>query len=1018
MRLGTWLARDIPHTGMASQIDIQGAIHYVNKALPGKRLALHALKNQYGKNIVADSPMFKSYEVKGDKLIISFDSAEGGLLVGQAIEKDLLDAPAVLENSEDKVKLFYLAGEDRVWHPATMKIDGDKVVVSSPGVKAPRGVSYGAEGIGSQPNVYNKAMLPLVPFMYFDNKLVTSKDWPGGKIVIADEKIDTSMDGKVYEYRKMPLLSQQFDDNAVLQAGKPVTIWGSTRNFGEWQAEPEKGDCKVEFEFGDIKKTIAVTPDMAEWQVTLPPMKAGTTPFTLKVSFTINGETVHQREAKNIVFGDVWYLALPAGQFTAPEVKPSGQIVRMIENESKRDGHGMPSRFSIATSRGLRAENRFASYWKDAEGLAAAFGHGIAAKTKNPVGIIFMQGKTDMALKNWIAADFLNQAPSLMADYKTVGSQHTDNPHYLENIRRYIADWQKYWDTYIPAMIETKAAPDGAQWGVFPTLAPEIGDSQATMTYNVYVDCFSPGQVSGVVFLCGNKMISDAQGANFGPEMSALANCFKAKFGGDDVPFFYTIPTAALAPKITKPQAIKGASTATGYQRMVRRQTGQQAQRQSGTGRRQRENRRAVGKGRPGSVRGKIREITIIHKLPFMKYISRTTLTIALMAACSPAGAAETASPAFESTYYKDWPLFSTYAKETERTQPIEHFGPVGIGIELLLPPFQMKLSRIDKGSPAEATGKLKVGQMIESINGQTLKDIDPRIILGGIITKAEATDGIVKFMVKEKPDAKAEEVVVKIPVLGAYSKTWPLNCPKSDKIVRGQADFLARSANMPTALKASVCSSCSRPARRRTSMSPAAGSRKWWRNTRTSNKIETIPVVCRLWRHRALRILPAHRRCLDHSPHRDECRLPPAQHVQRRLEPKGRSEFRLWPPERGRRPVHDLPAPGAGVRCEGGRIHAADCIEALLPLRRSRQRGLRRCPARNRLRGQRQDRQARVPDGGGGGLTPEGEKSVYAKARDISAVKRFLFHLVDVARPHRRRHRRNLAQRSHGAHA
>lgn len=176
-----------------------------------------------------------------------------------------------------------------------------------------------------------------------------------------------------------------------------------------------------------------------------------------------------------------------------------------------------------------------------------------------------------------------------------------------------------------------------------------------------------------------------------------------------------------------------------------------------------------------------------------MKSISRTTLTIALLAACCAAVSAETASPAFESDYYKDWPLFSTYAKETARTQPIEHFGPVGIGIELLLPPFQMKLSRIDKDSPAEASGKLKVGQMIESINGQTLKEIDPRIILGAIITQAEATDGVIKFMVKETPDAKAEEVVVTIPVLGAYSKTWPLSCPKSDKIVRNQAEFLAR---------------------------------------------------------------------------------------------------------------------------------------------------------------------------------------------------------------------------------
>jgi hypothetical protein len=562
MRLGTWLARDIPHVGMACQIDIQGAIHYGNKTLPGKRLALHALKNQYGKSIVSDSPMFKSYEVNGDKLIVSFDFAEGGLLVGQANEKDLIEAPAVLENSEDKVKVFYLAGEDRVWHPASVKIDGEKVVVSSPGVKAPRGVSYGASGIGSLPNLYNKALLPMVPFMYFDNKLVTSKDWPGGKIVIANEKIDTSQDGKAYEYRKMPLLSQQFDDNAVLQAGKPVTIWGSTRNFGEWQLEPEEGDCKVEFEFGDIKQTIPVTPDMAEWQVTLPPMKAGTTPFTLKVRFIIDGETVHERVAKDIVFGDVWYLALPAGAFTAPEVKPSGQIVRMIQNESKRDAKGMPSRFSIATSRGLRAENRFASYWRDAEGLAAAFGHGIAAKTKLPVGIIFMQTKTDVALKNWIAVDFLNQAPSLMADYKTVGSQHPNNPNYLENVRRYAADWRKYWGEYIPAMIETKAAPDGAKWGVYPSPAPQIGDSKATMTYNVFVDCFSPGQVSGIVFINGNAMIADQEGANFGPEMSALANSFKSRLGGNDVPFFYTLPAASLAPKITKPQSINGESTA------------------------------------------------------------------------------------------------------------------------------------------------------------------------------------------------------------------------------------------------------------------------------------------------------------------------------------------------------------------------------------------------------------------------------------------------------------------------
>lgn len=176
--------------------------------------------------------------------------------------------------------------------------------------------------------------------------------------------------------------------------------------------------------------------------------------------------------------------------------------------------------------------------------------------------------------------------------------------------------------------------------------------------------------------------------------------------------------------------------------------------------------------------------------------IMKIILSTVLLAGALSASETDDVPAQFKSTFYKDWPLFSTYARETHDKQPIEHFGPVGIGIDLVLPPFQMKLSRIDKGSPAEATGKLKVGQMIESINAQSLKDIDPRVQLGAILTKAEATDGIIKFMVKDAPDGKAEEVIVKIPVLGAYSKTWPLNCPKSAKIVRNQAAFLARTDN------------------------------------------------------------------------------------------------------------------------------------------------------------------------------------------------------------------------------
>ncbi len=138
-------------------------------------------------------------------------------------------------------------------------------------------------------------------------------------------------------------------------------------------------------------------------------------------------------------------------------------------------------------------------------------------------------------------------------------------------------------------------------------------------------------------------------------------------------------------------------------------------------------------------------------------------------------------------SFYKEPPLFSTAPDPKKSVETIARFGPVGMSIELHQPAFTMLVGVIEPGSPAEATGAFKKGQIIESINGQGLKNIDPRIQLGQIIEAAEASDGVVKFTIKDLP----APVEVKIPVLGAYSTTWPLNCPKSDKIVRNFAEYL-----------------------------------------------------------------------------------------------------------------------------------------------------------------------------------------------------------------------------------
>jgi sialate O-acetylesterase len=570
MRLGAWQARDIPNVGMACQIDITGAIHYRDKALPGKRLALHALKNQYAKKIVADGSMFKDYKVDGDKLTVEFEYADGGLLVGNTTMGNSLNGPTVFTNGEDKVTLFYVAGKDRVWHRAKMKIDGQRVVLTAAGVAEPCGVAYACNGVGELPNLYNRALLPMAPFIYYDHKLITSDTWPDKPVKVEGVKVDPSTVGKQHEYRKMPLLSAQFRDNAVFQSGMPVTIWGSA--IHDWGYEA-KGKAEIKFSFAPrsgsgqagVEKTIPVTPGMREWRVTVPAMQASAEPKTLKVVFEIDGEVAHESVCKNIVVGDVWYVSAPDRQKEAGS-KGEG-VVRVMTRRAKRSTSPHPSRYSVSIS--TTPDNQYASKWENADGgFAGALGQRIHAKTGKPVGIICMSGD-ELDLKHWISYDCLKQAPSLTDDYKQLAAVDPGNPYYDANVRRYIADWKKYWSESVPRLMATKRALDGAAWGSYPSLSGSV-TTEASQAYNVMVHCFGPGSFKGIIFLCGANMCKKDQGANYGAELSVLANCWKDWFaprqgsgqGGEDPHFFYTIPSKELAPKITQPQGIKGKSTA------------------------------------------------------------------------------------------------------------------------------------------------------------------------------------------------------------------------------------------------------------------------------------------------------------------------------------------------------------------------------------------------------------------------------------------------------------------------
>ncbi|HKK18531.1 MAG TPA: hypothetical protein VJ952_07600, partial [Opitutales bacterium] len=156
----------------------------------------------------------------------------------------------------------------------------------------------------------------------------------------------------------------------------------------------------------------------------------------------------------------------------------------------------------------------------------------------------------------------LENAPSLLEDYKDIAAITPGTPYYKENAERYKNAWKQYWGDYIPEMIATKAVPDGAAWGSYPQFAGKV-DTDATFYYNCLVASFKRTQLKGIVFMTEASMVEEADGAYFGEQMSALANGWKRHFKSEKDPHFvYTMPSKSLAPKITKPTGIKGASSA------------------------------------------------------------------------------------------------------------------------------------------------------------------------------------------------------------------------------------------------------------------------------------------------------------------------------------------------------------------------------------------------------------------------------------------------------------------------
>jgi len=135
-------------------------IHPRNKQIVAKRLLRHALAKDYGHPVPHQSPRYKSMEIKGDKILLSFESVDGSLY-----------------SFDTRTPTgFSICGENQKFVWAEAKIVGkDKVEVWAQSVHSPVAVRY-AWADNPSCNLYDKigaVTLPVTPFRTDNFSLTT-----------------------------------------------------------------------------------------------------------------------------------------------------------------------------------------------------------------------------------------------------------------------------------------------------------------------------------------------------------------------------------------------------------------------------------------------------------------------------------------------------------------------------------------------------------------------------------------------------------------------------------------------------------------------------------------------------------------------------------------------------------------------------------------------------------------------------------------------------------------------------
>ncbi len=336
-----------------------------------------------------------------------------------------------------------------------------------------------------------------------------------------------------------------FSDNAVLQQGMPVPVWG-TANEGEMVA--------VSFA-GQKAETVAKG---GKWKVVLPPLKASETPQTM----TISG--ANKVEIKNLLVGEVWVCSGQSNMQFSVANKGEWQTGLVNQEDVLKNAHDPLLRlFNVSRQGKPEPQSNVGGSWSECTSETLAdfsavgyfFGRDLRKTQHVPVGLIGANFGGTPAEK-WASREALEANPAL----RDILDEHE------KALQAYPARLEKY-KTDEPALLEKwnaddqKAKAAGKPSPRKPKAPANPVNNGPACLYNAMIAPLQPFAIKGAIWYQGESNYLRAM--QYQTLFPAMIKSWRDAWGQGEFPFLFVqiAPHQDMPPEIRESQLLSWLKT-------------------------------------------------------------------------------------------------------------------------------------------------------------------------------------------------------------------------------------------------------------------------------------------------------------------------------------------------------------------------------------------------------------------------------------------------------------------------